>query len=508
MSFLIAVGTAIAISSEVGKGSRENANRYFSQGIILVLAAGLILTATYATLHVSVPNIFDAPDDVNGHLRDYFFYMCFRPLPLMLNTYFYDIILKEGGERLCAGSSIVQIAVNIILSIALCSTMGIGGISLASVLSDMLSLGVLGVFFFSKHNMLRFQWTLQWHAVIRVFKYSIVNASIHLHLGIMQFVMNIFLLRQFGTDAVIIFTVIVNVQGLLIAIFDSIGESIMPLVTVYRGENCQKGIIKSMRVANKAALIEGIAATVVLLLFAGFIPGIFGITTPDLISQAALAIRLYSLAAIALAFVMLYTAYYLFIENIALSLVTTLLQLLALPLALGIPLSSIFGVNGVCVAFVASSFVSLAFLAASAKKLSTEKTFPLLLDSGALNRELSYDVPKTKTGIMDLVYSVERDLLQRGIDKKKVLKIMLMIEETEMFAIEHGEERDKTIECNIIIEDAVTLILRDSGKQIISVNEDEDVTSMATYVYTRIISSHKEKDHILTGGKNRIIYKF
>lgn len=131
-----------------------------------------------------------------------------------------------------------------------------------------------------------------------------------------------------------------------------------------------------------------------------------------------------------------------------------------------------------------------------------------MLNVGVMERELSYDVPKTRSGIMDLVYKVEHDLHARGVDDRRIFKIMLMIEETEMFAIEKTEEPGSVIECTLFLEDEITLILRDSGKEQFIMSEDAELASFTGYVYTRLLTAQQEKRYILTGGKNRVIYKF
>ncbi|WP_310600536.1 MATE family efflux transporter [Desulfobulbus sp.] len=508
IGFMIAIGTMVVFARQVGRGKRRIADLYFSQGLILVVGAGMLLTAGLLVLFAAVPNWFGVSEEVNGYVRDYMWFMCFLPLPLLLNTYLYDIVMLEGGETLCAASSAVQLAVNIGLSIVLCRVMGIGGISLGTLLTCIVTAGMLGLFFLTKRNTLHFRWFLSLRAAMRVMKFSAVDSSVYLFLAVMQLVMNFFLLQQFGQDAIVIFTVVINTLTLLLAGFDGIGEAIMPLINVYRGEGGQKGIVKTMRVAARAALLEGMGVMVCLWMFADAIPGLFGIETAELTSQAADAVRIFSLAAIPVALILLYTSYYLYIEKIALSLTVTAAYILVFPLVLGIACGLAFGLTSVWCAFAASSFFVLMLGGIYVRWRYREKTFPLLLDEGALARELSYDRPKTKEGIMDLVHAVERDLEANRVDRKKIFKIMLMIEETGMYGLEQGEEKNAVIECTVLLGRSITVILRDSGNRPFVMDEDAAVASFSGYVYTRLLAAQQEKMHMLTSGKNRITYTF
>ena len=64
-----------------------------------------------------------------------------------------------------------------------------------------------------------------------------------------------------------------------------------------------------------------------------------------------------------------------------------------------------------------------------------------------LKRQLSYDVPISQEGVMSLVDQVEEDLKKHRVEEKKIYRIMLMIEETEMLVVERNQGRGGIFPC-------------------------------------------------------------
>lgn len=505
---MITIGTNISFADEVGRGRRDQAMLYFSQSLIAGAAAGSLLTLFYLGLYWAVPNLFGLPPEINAYLRDYLWYICLLPLPLMFNMLLYDLIVIEGGEFICSVSSVTQVLVNIGLSIWLCRALGIGGIGLGTLISSLVTILILSSFFLKKSTDLHLKWFLSAKALMSVMKYSLVDAGGFLFLAVMQMTLNIFLLQCFGPDAAVVFTVIVNLMLLFIACFDNLGEAIMPLIRIYRSEGGRQGIFKTMKTANRAALVEGLLVTVALWGCAGFIPGLFGISTPELAEQVRQAVRIYSLSIVAVAFIMLYSSYYLYLDRIALSLGGVALYMLVLPICLGTLFGLFLGLKGVWAALALSAPAALAICGAWVWLNKGGRSFPWLLEPESGRRELSYDVPKTKEGIMKLVYRLEDDLRAEGLPEKMIFRIMLMVEETEMFAIEKREEEGRLIECTVFLGEEISLILRDSGEEHFVMSEDAELVSLSGYVYTRLLASQREKRYILTCGHNRVIYEF
>lgn len=507
LAFLIAMGTDIIISKCVGEMDRQQANNFFSQAVILCVGLGIVLTVIYFFAGNYILGMFQADPEAVNYAKEYMHFMRWLPLPLMLNSLFYQIVLNDGGEKYCAIGSGVQLFGNIVLSAILCMIMGIGGVSLATVIANCVESVILLIYLFTSSTEIHFVWYINIRSILSVLKYSINDSIIYLYMTIFESVLNIFLLREVGSSSIITFSVIVNLVSLLNNGFDGVGEAISPLVNVYQGEKNQIGIKKTMKVADKTALIEGGGVMLLLFVLSPVIPRMFGIQDSVMIKQTAISVCIYATVSIAFSFAMLYTSYYIYIERIGLSLLLTTLYQLVIPLTCALIGGKLFGMYGVWAGMSIGGILALLCGACIVKFSYNDKTFPYLLDEKILETQLSYDAAKNQEGVMQIVDQVERDLKERNIPEKRVYRTMLLIEETEMLAVEKSNQKKGMIECTIFIkEDEIVLILRDSGTHNDVTDTDSDVTSFRTFAGLNIIGNHKKKDYILTSGYNRTIY--
>lgn len=514
IAYTVSIGSSIGMSYQVGKGDRKAANELFSQGFILMSFLAIVCSVALFVLREWIPNQFGLSGQAHKDLVEYFELAFLLPIPLMLGVFLYDVMLIEGGEKVCAVTAVIEGVLIIALSLGLSLVMGIRGILLGMMLALTIAHSIVAIFLFRRPD-IHLSFYINPRSLLGVFQRSATDSGRYLYTGLVQFILNLLLLRLFGERAIIILTVILSVQGLLIMGFDSIGESISPLVNVYRGEGCLRGIAKTMKIADRAALIEGLVAMAALMLLANVIPRLFGITDPEIIKETALAIRIFSISTTALSFSMLYTSYYLYIDRIALSVSGTTLSLFVMPLAATALPAYLFGLTGVWVGLALGTPLSLFVLFGAVWRRRGEESFPHLLNTETLDRELDYDVPKTRSGIGQLITAVHDDLIGRGIDEKKVRRIVLMIEETELLAIEAGEEPRSIIECNVFLRDEITVILRDSGHSDdpaadyeLAFGDARDMYDNPKLLSHRILAGEPGRKYILTGGKNRTIFRF
>ena len=155
-------------------------------------------------------------------------------------------------------------------------------------------------------------------------------------------------------------------------IFDGIGEAITPILSVYLGEESHSGVRSIYRLANKTALLEGIAVTLVLILCAPLLPRVLDISDPELMRCAVAGIRLLSLGSAFVSLLYLLTSYYLMIEKIALGLVASALRDVLLSAVLAVVLGLLFGLNGMFIGLAAAPALAYADVGISLGSKSTE----------------------------------------------------------------------------------------------------------------------------------------
>ena len=194
---VISVGTTVCYSFEMGKLEKDAADRYFGQGIIMAVSAGIVLFLTVFLIKDVFLGYYNPSPEIYSYAEQY--YRCFMFVALVMPIYvtLVDTVYCDGDELICNLSYVLQVGGNILSSVLLCRVMGIAGVSLGSVIGCVLSMSVLIIHFFRKCSSLRFVWFISFRTIFDVIKFSIVDAGMYLFLAIKMLVFNKLIIHNF-----------------------------------------------------------------------------------------------------------------------------------------------------------------------------------------------------------------------------------------------------------------------------------------------------------------------
>ena len=161
------------------------------------------------------------------------------------------------------------------LSIILTMFFGMTGIILGSVIGNGLGILVCLWHYFRKVNTLHFVWHLSIKDFFLTSRYSIVDSSVYLCWALMDYVMIGFVSRNYGDTGLITLAVVSLIE--FSVVMDGVGMALQPLIGTYFGEKNHKLIKRAMTAGIKAALLEGVVATILIWIFAKQFCGLFGI---------------------------------------------------------------------------------------------------------------------------------------------------------------------------------------------------------------------------------------
>lgn len=164
-------------------------------------------------------------------------------------------------------------------------------------------------------------------------------------------------------------------------VFDGIGEAVTPILTVYLGEECPEGVRATYALAQRSAIIEGIIATLLLIVCAPSIPRILDITDPAMLRAAASGVRLFALGSIFMSLLYLLTSYYLLIEKIALGFAACALRDMVLSIPLAVGLGFAFGKSGMFIGLAAAPAVAYGLLMLYIERRYGRENCPLFLQT-------------------------------------------------------------------------------------------------------------------------------
>ena len=506
---LVSTGVGIVFTREVGAMKKRRADEIYGQGLIISIGIGLLS----ALLIILLQNAYFSMSGVTGDILDKALqYYRFVPINAFLTIvifYLEQMVYSDGDElcnNICYG---FQIGGNIICSVILTKYLGMTGIILGSVIGN--SLGILTCLwhFFRKKNTLHFVWHLSFKDFLLTSRYSIVDSSVYICWGLMDFVMIGFVSRNYGNQGLVTLAVVVSLIEFGV-VMDGVGMAMQPLIGTYFGERNHKLIKRVMRSGIKAAIIEGAAATVLIWIFAKQFCGLFGVTDAAALSSAIPAIRIVSLGFIFCSTVSLTTSYYMLIDHIGMATCIACFQNGLLYILLPISGSLLFGANGMWAGFAVSPIVALVCAMLFVYLRFGKDNFPFLLKDMDSEITVMEDTLTPESATV-LSIQVAGSLASHHYPKEIANRAALITEEIGLTILENNKQAKKPIliELSLLYEaDRVLIIERDSGKLFDLTDPDAQIKGLSGLTLSCLMEAHNDKAYLVTTGYNRNMIRF
>ena len=475
---LVSTGVGIVFTREIGAMRKKRADEIYGQGLIISISIGLI----------SALAIF--------FIRILIFYL--------------EQMVYSDGDELCNNICYVfQIGGNILFSILLTKHMGMTGIILGSVIGN--GLGILSCcwHYFRKCNTLHFTWHFSFKDFLLTSRYSIVDSSVYLCWALMDYVMIGFVSKNYSDTGLITLAVVVSLIEFGV-VLDGVGMAMQPLIGTYYGEKNHKLIKRVMKAAIKAALIEGVIATVLICIFAKQFCGLFGITEGAALAPSMSAIRIVSLGFVFVSTVSLTTSYYMLIDRIGMSVCISCFQNGLLYMLLPITGSLLFGINGMWAGFVIAPAVTLTLAMLFVRLRFGKENFPFLLKDIDSEIEVMDDI-LTEKAASELSQKIGQSLISHDYSNQESMRASLFVEEIGLTVLERNKKAKKPVLIEFSLfygEDSVLIIERDSGELFDITDPDTEIKGLSGFVLGGLMQAHQEKTYLLTTGYNRNMIRF
>lgn len=506
---LCSTGVGIVFARETGAMKKDRANEIFGQGLIISVGMGLLS----AILIFVMKNMYFQVSGVSGDiLTNALKYYRFVPLNAFLTIvifYLEQMVYSDGDElcnNICYG---FQIGGNVILSIILTKFFGMTGIILGSVIGNSLGILVCCWHFFRKGNTLRFVWHLSFKDFLLTSRYSIVDSSVYICWGLMDYVMISHVSGRYGENGLITLAVVVSLIEFGV-VMDGVGMAMQPLIGTYFGEGNSKLIKRVMKSGIKAAIIEGAVATLLIMIFAKQFCALFGIKDGAALYPSITAIRIVCLGFVFCSLVSLTTSYYMLIDRIGMATAIACFQNGLLYIVLPIIGSLIFGINGMWAGFVVAPALALTAAMLFVFFRFKKDNFPFLLKKMETDIEV-LDGILTPDAAVALSKEVGESLLKHQYPKGEANRAALFTEEIGLTILDNNGNAKKPVLIELSLffeEDSVLIIERDSGKLFDITNPDVQVRGLSGFILSGLMASHKEKAYLVTTGYNRNMLRF
>ena len=506
---LVSTGVGIVYSRERGAMRKKRADEIYSQGLIISISIGLISAITIFLIQ----NVYFSLNGITGEILDESLkYYQFLPINAFLTivVFYLEQMVYSDGDELCNNICYVfQIGGNIVCSIVLAKFFGMKGIILGSIIGN--GFGILACcwHYFRKCNTLHFTWHFSIKDFLLTSKYSIVDSSVYLCWGLMDYVMIGFVSGQYGESGLITLAVVVSLIEFSV-VLDGVGMAMQPLIGTYFGEKNHRLIKRVMKAAIKAAIVEGLVATLLICIFAKQFCGLFGISGGEALEPSMHAIRIVSIGFAFCSAVSLMTSYYMLIDRIRMATCFACLQNGLLYILLPILGSTLFGTNGMWAGFVIAPVLTLIISLGFVYLRFGKDNFPFILQS--MDSEIDViDDTLTTENVVAISKKVGNSLEAHNYSPADIARVRLFVEEVGIAIIDKNSQKKKAplIEYSLFYEeDSVLIIERDSGVLFDLTDPDNPIEELNDYVLNALMESQKEKAYLVTTGYNRNIIRF
>ena len=506
---LVSTGVGIVFTREIGAMRKRRADEIYGQGLIISIGMGLLSAVLILALRDVYFSVCGVTGDILEKALQYYRLVPVNAFLTIVIFYLEQMVYSDGDElcnNICYG---FQIGGNIICSVILTNFLGMTGIILGSVIGN--SLGILTCIwhYFRKENTLHFVWHLSFKDFLLTSRYSIVDSSVYICWGLMDYVMIGFVSKHYGDSGLITLAVVVSLIEFGV-VMDGVGMAMQPLIGTYFGERNHQLIRRVMKSGIRVAILEGAVATMFIWIFAKQFCALFGITGGVALPPAIAALRIVSLGFVFCSTVSLTTSYYMLIDRIGMATCIACLQNGLLYMLLPILGSLLGGINGMWAGFVAAPILTLGSALLFVYLRFGKENFPFLLKDMESEIVVMDDI-LTPEAAAALAERVENKLLSHQYPRVTANHAALFVEETGLTIFERNKHAKKPVLIELSLffeEDSVLIIQRDSGELFDLTDPDLQIQGLSSFILSELVKAHSEKAYLVTTGYNRNMIRF
>jgi len=501
VSLLFTYGAAIMYSTELGAFHIEKSQKIAGMSVLCAVVLGLLMALL---LYVGKPLVFayyDCSERIMALASQYYNYFIFIALFFPLHWGLYYLVCFDGDEACILTVDIVMAIVNAVVSALLVQRLGIGGLAVGTLLSDVVGILLLIPHFFKKSNSIRFKLHFSFRDMLEMLKLSSAYSSATLYVALIGIIMNKVIILLYSDAFLPAYTVVNAVLNFAAAMSCAINGAATLLAVAY-GEGNPNAIRRLMKRVHYAAFAIAAALGLLLIVLAPLWPTLYAITQAPVASAAVFAGRLIPCAFLVSAIVYTYIGYYPLVGKSFAGNILSLFYMLIGPLILAIPLGKAYAFSGLATGFFLTPFFTLLCLFLYLLFTRQLKSAPLLLKPTD-EAEAHFDMTLEMDSIYALQSGAASFLKEQGVESRLVNEVSMIMEDA-LVHIRKKNRKPVLCECTLLVNDAhVRMITKDNGV-IFDLLEDADSSrDFRCYVMARIMEQTEEKSNTTTITFNR-----
>jgi Na+-driven multidrug efflux pump len=298
VAYLICVGGASLIVRAKGAGDQDGARKLYNHSVTCCLVAGLAFFLVYSVFAVPLVRLVAEDSPAYPYALDIFYWLCFFNLLYPLYTFLFTYILYIGRKWVSLLSILLELVLSTVLSLYLGRLMGVGGTSLATAISQLITvLFLCGYIIYTKQG-IRYRPYINPAYIKRLCLLGLPESSLMLVVAVMEAGVNALALKRYSIQGVTVVAMVINLFVIVGYVSEGVSEYETVALNWAIGKGDRDQIRYGMRVTFLAGLIEGLAFSLLFLLGAPAFADIFGIDDAGTAKITAVAIRILAIAPI------------------------------------------------------------------------------------------------------------------------------------------------------------------------------------------------------------------
>ena len=481
-------GAGIVLSNLLGQDEREHCNRVFTTALLSAAGVG-VATAVPGLLFLDqlILLLGGQPGESMDNARQYIGILLQGMPFLILAPVQLTFLRNDSHPRYTMFCVLAGGVWNLIanISLVLLFDLGIAGIAIGTITSQMLSCVLSGMKLYrrrSSFHLVRKGWSFS--DVREMARPGLPAAMIFFFQVVLTVVINHTLTVTGGDNAVAVYAVVKYLITFLYAFYDGVTGSMQPMLGVYQGEGEMDNLRCTASVSFRIMLLLSVVITAVLELGAPLICRIFGVEA-DMLDITMTAIRIQSLFCVTAGILAFLGAFYRCTGHAAIAMIIAVCNNLVFPVSIILLLANFtpLGSNSVYWGLVLTDYATLLVLFCALRVLRKPGESPLLLiskqDAGDGNPMYRVLIQDKYEDIPKITEEMDRFCEEHGVPMKKRYYIHLCLEELVVNVIQMGfrKGRDNYIDVRVSVlpDQQVVLRIRDDAVEF-DPTQDQEVS--------------------------------
>ncbi|MBC7002968.1 MATE family efflux transporter [Photobacterium sp. BZF1] len=364
IAMMLGIGGATWMSIEFGKSNTGKGQAIFSQTLAFsLLVFSALVVVSWLTLD-PVLELMGAEGAIFTLSREYLVYLLPFLLSYSLNWVLSSFIRNDNHPKLAMVAMVVGALVNIVLDVIFIwwLDMGVGGAALATGIAQWVMSAILLSHFYSGKGRLLLRITRFGRRTIqRVGEMGAPSFFIEAALTITIVVFNFVLLNHYGEDYLIAYSLTVNLGVFALFLLLGVAQACQPIISYNFGAGHYLRVRQSFSLGLKYGICTGLAAAMLVAMFATEIVQWFINDNQPLIALSSEAVRWYFISAPLMAANIITATYFQALAKPKQSSALSLLRGLVFVLLGLFLLPELFGDKAVWAAFVFAEGMTVGF---------------------------------------------------------------------------------------------------------------------------------------------------